>query len=219
MAAPTVAQPPKDFYVYLHRRATTGEVFYVGKGRGKRAKVSTKRSKHWHAIVAKHGLIIEFVAVGLREWYALELETELISYYGRLDLGEGPLINLCDGGEGLSGHKPSLETRAKRSLAVKGFTHSLATRARLSSLKKGRRLPHLDRSGCTLTEEHKLKIKKAMVYRQVPLICGNGTVFDSFAEAIIWLKEQGFLKAAYSALRMCCKGKIKQAYGYTWRYA
>ena len=36
-----------DYYVYLHK-TLDGEVFYVGKGTGKRAKSKAYRSKEWH---------------------------------------------------------------------------------------------------------------------------------------------------------------------------
>lgn len=44
-----------SFYTYLHRRNDTGQVFYVGKGKGQRAHDKYKRSAHWKRIVAKHG--------------------------------------------------------------------------------------------------------------------------------------------------------------------
>lgn len=90
---------PKDFYVYAHRKATTGEIFYVGKGCGKRA-WSLRRSNHWKNIVRKHGVVVEVVQDGLQEWAAFEMEVELIAFYGRKDCGFGSLVNLSDGGVG-----------------------------------------------------------------------------------------------------------------------
>lgn len=45
--------------------------------------------------------------------------------------------------------------------------------------------------------------------------------FESAAEAFRWLIDQGITKneSAYSDISKCCKGKIKSAYGYIWRYA
>jgi hypothetical protein len=51
-AAPTAS----EFYVYLHRRATTGEIFYVGKGSNKRAWTAQGRNRHWQNIAAKEKL-------------------------------------------------------------------------------------------------------------------------------------------------------------------
>ena len=108
-----------NYYVYLHRKKVTGEVFYVGKGKGRRSKVSKNRSKFWKAIVNKHGYTIEIVCDGVQEWYAIELEKELITFYGRRDLGNGSLVNMTDGGEGTSGHKMTEEQKLKFSTCYK----------------------------------------------------------------------------------------------------
>jgi hypothetical protein len=73
----TVEQYSK-FYVYLHRRKSDNELFYVGKGCGLRAKQSAGRTTYWQRIVKKHGLVIEIVAEGLTEQEALDLEESLI---------------------------------------------------------------------------------------------------------------------------------------------
>lgn len=88
------------YYVYLHRKKTTGEVFYVGKGSGKRAWDNHGRSDPWRKTVSKHGKIVEILQDNLQEWYAFELEADMISLHGRRDLGSGPLVNLADGGQG-----------------------------------------------------------------------------------------------------------------------
>lgn len=107
-----------DFYVYFHKKATTGEIFYVGKGHGRRAYDKSSRSKWWYKVVAKHGFVVEIYMDKLTEWYALELEQDMISYYGRKDQGYGDLINVTDGGTGLVGYIHSDENRAKRSVRL-----------------------------------------------------------------------------------------------------
>lgn len=108
-------QKPKNFLVYLHRRLTDGKVFYVGKGDIKRAFRSTLRSNYWKRIVSKHGYTIDIYAKGLQEWYAFELEIDLISYYGRENL-----CNMTDGGEGTSGRIVSEISKKKCSISNKG---------------------------------------------------------------------------------------------------
>lgn len=117
-----------DFYVYLHRKKTTGEVFYVGKGTNNRSRVRNNKSKFWNSIVEKHGYVIEIVESGLQEWYAFELEYNLIAYYGRRDLGRGPLVNLTDGGEGASGSIVSEERKLQVSRRMKGDNHPNASK-------------------------------------------------------------------------------------------
>ena len=92
-----------DFYVYLHKKKTTGEVFYVGKGCGSRAWDQAGRSSFWRKVVQKHGYDVQIHSCRLQEWYAFELEKDLIAYYGRRQLGKGTLVNLSDGGEGTKG--------------------------------------------------------------------------------------------------------------------
>lgn len=109
-----------DFYVYLHKKKTTGEVFYVGKGCGNRAWDKNARSEFWKKIAKKHGVVVEIHSENLQEWYAFELEKSLISYYGRRQLGEGTLVNLSDGGEGTKGWIASEEFReSKRNLMLR----------------------------------------------------------------------------------------------------
>jgi hypothetical protein len=44
-----------EYYVYLHIRKDTGNVFYVGKGKCRRAFWSSNRNRHWCAISQKVG--------------------------------------------------------------------------------------------------------------------------------------------------------------------
>ncbi len=82
-----------DFYVYLHKKKTTGEVFYVGKGCGNRAWVKFNRSVEWQAVVLNCGYYVELVENNIQGWYAYELEAQLIYYYGRADSASGTLVN------------------------------------------------------------------------------------------------------------------------------
>ena len=88
------------YYVYLHRKKTTGEVFYVGKGCGDRAWCSRGRNSYWSRVTNKHGRTVEIVENNLQEWYAFELESNLIALYGRKNDGTGNLVNITGGGDG-----------------------------------------------------------------------------------------------------------------------
>ena len=91
------------FYVYLHITKDTNEVFYVGKGKGNRAYKLSGRNKFWHNIVNKHGFKVKIIENNLTEDMAILLERKLITEYGRRDLGEGSLVNLTNGGDGICG--------------------------------------------------------------------------------------------------------------------
>jgi len=85
------------FYVYAHRRHDTGDVFYVGKGTGKRAWVKSGRNSLWSRTAKKHGFDVEIIHRYLTEQEAFALEREEIE---RLC----PTCNFTDGGEGISGY-------------------------------------------------------------------------------------------------------------------
>lgn len=106
-------------YVYVHRKATTGEPFYIGKGsRPDRAHSTDRRNPIWHRIVAKHGIIVEIAACCIDDRAAQDLERSFVAEIGRRDLGTGPLVNLTDGGDGHVGLVISAEVRQKRSISA-----------------------------------------------------------------------------------------------------
>lgn len=88
----------KEYYVYLHKKLN-GEVFYVGKGKGRRAFKNNRRSTLWNYTKDKYGLQIEIYEDNLSESEALSLEMELIKQFGRIDIGTGCLVNFTDGGD------------------------------------------------------------------------------------------------------------------------
>lgn len=154
----------KSFYVYLHRRASDGTVFYVGKGQGNRATRTDSRNQYWRNIVAKHGFVVEYVLRDIQEWYAMEVEREQIALYGRSNL-----CNLTDGGEGGAGLVVSEATRAKKAAIQRGRKHAPEVKKKISealklreSLTGGKRKP--------LSAEHRAKLSQvAKGRRGIPL--------------------------------------------------
>src|SRR5690606_17227737 len=93
-------------YVYRHIKKGTTEVFYIGIGTTKkyaRAYEKNGRNKWWKGIVNKYGFEVEIIYKNITWEEACELESLLISAYGRKDLKQGNLVNLTDGGEGSVG--------------------------------------------------------------------------------------------------------------------
>lgn len=98
--------------VYLHKKKENGEVFYIGIGNNIDRAYSVKnRNKHWVNLSKKYGFIVEIVSCDISWDEACRKEIELIRKYGRLDLNEGTLVNMTNGGDGQS--NPSEETRKK----------------------------------------------------------------------------------------------------------
>lgn len=227
---------PHDFYVYVHRRRSDTRVFYVGKGRAKRAWEKNRKNSHWQSVVKKHGLCVEIVQSGMQEWWAFELERELIAFYGRDNL-----CNFTDGGEGSSGYVQSEQTKIKKTIAQKNAFSSLESKAKrsiASSLRlrtdsekeklriaqtgkkysdESRQKMSLSKVGKKLDESKRKNFLKAHGARSVQCV-ETLQIFDSFKSAARWLNSIGFLKATGLAISVCCKNNKRTAYGYKWTY-
>lgn len=102
------------YYAYLWLRED-GTPYYVGKGKGDRAFHRFTRGVHPPKDRSRVLLLDRS-----NEAEAFKTEIELITNWGRLDLGTGCLHNRTDGGEGPSGRRHSPASRLKMSIAKKG---------------------------------------------------------------------------------------------------
>lgn len=105
--------------VYKHYKKDTKELFYIGIGLTK-SRAFSKKSRNilWHNIVKKHDYFVEIYKENLSILEAKEEEKRLISFYGRLDLKNGVLCNMTDGGDG--NNNLSIESKNKISEKLKG---------------------------------------------------------------------------------------------------
>jgi hypothetical protein len=133
------------FYIYVLFREN-GFPFYVGKGKGSRWTQHEWKSNRENS--RKRAAIEQILAAGidvpkiklhenLTEETARAYEKALIAAIGRDDKGVGPLVNMTDGGEGISGYK-----------------HTPEYSARMSALRKGRKQP-------TFSKKHRAKISES----------------------------------------------------------
>jgi len=106
------------FYVYEHIRLDTNEVFYVGKGTGRRAYESKgdRRSEHWKRVHNKAGSSVKLLIENVDEELAFLIEIERIDQLKRLN---APLINKTVGGDGATGYKHSDFSKSKISMSHK----------------------------------------------------------------------------------------------------
>jgi len=124
------------FIYYVYAYMSNGLPYYIGKGKGRRA-----FQKHTDTVpVPKDKTEIIFLETNLSNVGACAIERRMISWYGRLDIGTGILLNKTIGGEvGGLGYKHSEETRVKLSAAKKNMSDE--TRKKMSDAKKGQ-IPH-----------------------------------------------------------------------------
>ena len=144
---------------YLHRRNDTGAIFYVGKGDANRAKSHRGRSEHWHRVVRKHGMTVDIAASWPTEREALSHEVLLIACLR--ELGE-PLVNQTDGGDGMSGHKHTPETKALMSAAAKGRPKSPAAREKMRAYRLGK--PVSERARALIGAFHSARVRPKSEY-------------------------------------------------------
>jgi hypothetical protein len=98
----------QKYYVYVHYRLDKEIPFYVGKGQGNRAYVTTGRNSWWTAIHNKTLIDVDIVKYFDLEDDAFAYEIELIAELSK----NYTLCNLTSGGEGSSGYKHTNKTRA-----------------------------------------------------------------------------------------------------------
>jgi group I intron endonuclease len=149
-----------DYYVYCWTNTTNGKQ-YIGKGRGRRARehLSHFKTRNTHLVfyraLTKYGpdaFSLCFLALGLEEELAFELETVAISVYGTQKNG----YNCTAGGEGLRGLVRTEEharhiSEAKRGKAmspeacanIKAAKQnvSVETRQKMAEAKRGKSQP------------------------------------------------------------------------------
>lgn len=150
------------FYVYLIKYPN-GRPFYVGKGKKKRInrRLDNSGNGFFRRIIARivavgEQPIREIVFQTSDETEAFKEECRLITMYGRRDNGTGILTNLTNGGEGLTGHNPTVWARQKMRVAALGHIVSPETRHKIIMAQRGiSRKP--------LSEKHRAKIGAALI--------------------------------------------------------
>lgn len=103
------------FYVYVHKKPGTNEVFYVGKGKKNRAYTTKSRNNHWSNVVNKYGgFDVEVIKSDMTEKESFEFEKKTIQ-----EIGIENLTNQTLGGISTTGMVHSEETRKLQSEIMK----------------------------------------------------------------------------------------------------
>jgi hypothetical protein len=145
------------FYVYEHIRRDTGAVFYIGKGRGSRHCSKRNRNQYWHNVVNKAGGFDYRVLIeDQSEELILLAEIEKINQLRMLGV---TLVNLTDGGEGITGLKHSEETKRLMRERLKGKSHKHTP----ESIEKIRQA----NTGVVFSDERKEKLRQKALGRKM----------------------------------------------------
>jgi hypothetical protein len=170
----------RTFYVYAYLRSA-GTPYYIGKGKGQRAKIRCGRI----VMPSEDRSNVSFIARGISEADAFQLEVLLIFLHGRIDLGTGCLRNRTDGGVGGRGIRwlPSQleklkgrvrigrtpESRKRTSQSLMGHKVSEMTREKQRLAKLGRRQSVVaisKKTGVSLSEKHRRSMAIAQQNRR-----------------------------------------------------
>lgn len=194
-----------NFIVYIHIRPDINEPFYVGKGVPGREIRTCGRNQYWKNVVNKNNGIFEskILFEGLSEEEALlkERETELdLRNKGYI------LANIAECGvkAGTTGMKHSEESKQKMSEYWKQYYNENP------SPNKGKKM---SKESCEKKSKSMLGIMNKPIL-QYDLQDNFIKEWSSILEAYLSLNK----KITNGCINLACKGKIKTAFGYKWKY-
>lgn len=193
-----------DYYVYGYSDPTSSDpFFYIGKGKGRRAykhlEINLRNGKtYFYNKLNKllgNGIdpIIIFFQTGLNEHEAINLEINLVTKYGRCDIGTGYLCNHTIGGDGgpdaSIGHDASFDTRIRQSRSQINRPKEITEKQRESKIKSQGRAVNA-------------------------ISCLTGEIVMSF-ECVNSVKRKGIDP---SSVCRVLSGRQKSSGGYFWQY-
>ena len=207
------------FYTYAHY-TSSGRLFYIGKGSGKRAYSHRYRNAYWYHVVAKYGNPeIKIIANWATAEEAYANEIELIAQYKAA--GE-KLCNLSDGGEGSTGFIMPIEAKKKISLSLLGNKRAVGYKQSIEQRDENRsyQLGNNRAIGNHHTEQHKQKISALLVGNKNAI--GNKFKWVGINEKdnhmIEFANTTQINKAGFQHANIikCINGQRKSHKGYTW---
>lgn len=123
----------RNFYNYIWFIKDTKEVFYIGKGKGRRYKSLRSRNKFFLDMYRTHDCCSVIVKDNLTEKEAFENEKKLIKWYR--ENTNYRITNQTDGGDGISGYSMSDYAKRKISKASKEMWQNEEFRSRMIEIR------------------------------------------------------------------------------------
>ena len=227
----------KVFYVYEWFIRDTNEVFYVGKGKGKRYKTISRRNKYFNDIYNSHECDVRILIDGLTEKEAFDYEHDVILFLK--ENTDYKLTNQSDGGEGCTGYHPTEEVIEKMSRANKekwndnsfrqkmldirndpnGSYKSKSFREKISKIVSGENNPNYKHYWTDKQKKHLSDVKKGKKLRSdnphsKKIIClETGKIYDCIEDAVDELSiNHG------SSISIALKHDTRTAAGYHWKF-
>lgn len=169
------------FYVYVHKRKDTDQIFYVGKGKNKRYLSLSGRNLHWKNTCNKYGWYAVIIKYCIDEDEALELEESMITEIG--------LDNLCNKNYfngGKSGYIHSAESKLKMSNSKKG---SIPWNKGLKNPNASERMKGLNNPMYGKKKIHSTNTLLKLRQKNGTLVCDlyTGIFYDSIIEMSFYL--------------------------------
>lgn len=222
---------PKRSYVYRHRRASDGSVFYVGKGTRDRAWQVTSacgRSDHWMRVANKNGVIVEILRDDLSDCCALTLEIITINYHRRMG---DRIVNVSNGGDGAAGvSRAGIVFRsdgvsfsscadAARDIASKGkYPLANASKIHQCASGKSRVIYGYSWSFTKVPDPPKTKKQVRRDWYGREVYCSNGMHFHSILDATDWVQDTLGYENCGPNIAACAHGKRPHACGLNWSF-
>jgi hypothetical protein len=190
--------------VYTHTRLDTNEIFYVGIGKPTRPYSDKNRNKWWKHIINKTDYQVDIIFTNLGWDEACAREITLIKLYGRIDQGNGTLVNMTDGGDGTNGRVVPESEKERLREYWSGRIFSEEHKRKISEASKGKK-----KSPEHIRNSYLPRLK---TINQLNL---DGKFIREWESPRKAEREGGFNN---SHIIQVCKGNIRQHKGFKWEY-
>jgi hypothetical protein len=213
-----------NWYVYQHIRKDKNEIFYVGIGNKKNFLRAyefrkDKRNKIWWNIFNKTTIEVEILFNNLTKEDVSLKEKELIKKYGRIDLNEGTLCNMTDGGDGIWNCKRNEVTKKILSEQKKGSNNPQYGKKQSPELieKRFKNIIGVKRSDETKKNQSLSSIKSGQSKEVDVFKFGTMEYVGRFYAISEACRVLGFHRLNSKAI-LVANGKRRQTQGYIFKY-